>query len=299
MKRLLYFIFFLFLIMLFLCYPAKCISYGENGLLLWFHRMLPTLFPFMVITGVLIRLNLTAFFPSANTYVTAVGFLCGFPLGAYTAAAMYQEGQISRKEAQYLISYTNNLGPVFFLSYILPAYHISNKIPFLIGMYGIPLLYGFLLRHTIYKDCTFAKLPKGQSCPLAAAIDASVSNSITAITKLGGYMILMQTLYILPELFMQLLEKHLFLSPQMQRLIPSVLCCLLEITGGVSSMTVYSPLWILLLLPIGGISCILQTGSIISQTDLSLAPYLVHKLLQTILSAFYYVALIALGFLPV
>ena len=39
--------------------PSQCLSLALNGLNLWFERMIPTLFPFMVLSGVIIRMNLT------------------------------------------------------------------------------------------------------------------------------------------------------------------------------------------------------------------------------------------------
>lgn len=297
MKRLLSFLFLLFLIILFLTNPSKCIAYGETGLLLWFHKMLPTLFPFMVISGIIVRLNLYSYFPSLSSYVILVGFLCGFPMGAYTAASMYQEKQISDKEAQYLISFTNNLGPAFFLSYLLPSFSVKNCLPFLLGMYGIPLLYGLLLRYTAYSSCCFNRTLHEESRNLSVAIDASVTSSITSITKLGGYMILLQTLYLLPELLLNLLRKVAPISPQICSFLQAFFCCALEITGGIPSMTAYSPFFVLILLPFGGISCILQTGSILSQSGLSLTPYLFHKLIQTMLCVIYYAFLSVSGFL--
>ena len=42
-----------------LAFPAQCLSLALNGLNLWFERMIPTLFPFMVLSGIIIRMNLT------------------------------------------------------------------------------------------------------------------------------------------------------------------------------------------------------------------------------------------------
>lgn len=298
MKRLFYFIFFLFLLFLLLRYPVACISYGKKGLLLWFYKMLPTLFPFMVITGILVRLNLTSYFPSLSIYVILMGFLCGFPLGAYTAVTMYRENQISNEEAQYLISFTNNLGPAFFLSYVLPTFHLTSILPFLIGMYGIPLFYGFILRYTKYKNCMFSKQTQKGTGSLPVAIDSSITDSITAITKLGGYMILLETLYIVPELFTGLLNRWFPFLNSFLNFLQAFLCCSLEITGGISYMQSFSPVWTLCLLPLGGFSCLLQAGSILSQAKLPIFPYLRHKIIQTLLSVFYYAFLIFLGFLP-
>ena len=77
-----------------LLFPADCLSFALKGLNLWFERMIPTLFPFMVLSGVIIRMDLTdAFVKMLNpilgglfrirpacVYGMLVGFLCGFPM---------------------------------------------------------------------------------------------------------------------------------------------------------------------------------------------------------------------------
>ncbi|MDE5950529.1 MAG: hypothetical protein K2H12_02985 [Acetatifactor sp.] len=65
---------------------------------------------------------------------------------------------------------------------------------------------------------------------------------------------------------------------------------LLEITGGLHRLGQSCPLYSLLLLPFGGLSCIAQTYSMIHDTDLPLGEYVIHKLLLTALTVIYYLA---------
>ncbi len=118
---------------------------------------------------------------------------------------------------------------------------------------------------TTYKSCAFQKLPSGSHVSLLNAIDASIQQAIMSITKLGGYLILLQTLYILPELLIRLLGRFPFVFRLPLPFLNAFLCCLLEITGGISKMNTYPPLWVLVLLPLGGLSFILQAGSILKK----------------------------------
>lgn len=296
MKRFFSFLFFMFLAVCILTEPTACIGYAKDALLLWFLKILPTLFPFMVISGIIIRMNLTSYFPSASAYGILVGFFCGFPMGALTACTMYEEKQITQKEAEYLCAFTNNMGPVYFCSYVLLTLGITNKLPYLIAMYGIPLLYGLVLRKITYKSCAFQKLPSGCHVSLLNAIDASIQQAIMSITKLGGYLILLQTLYILPELLIRLLGRFPFVFRLPLPFLNAFLCCLLEITGGIAKMSDYPPLYVLTLLPLGGLSFILQAGSILKNAGLSLPVYLLHKLIQTVLIFAFYAVIIHAGF---
>ncbi len=316
-----------------LTFPADCLTFALNGLNLWFERMIPTLFPFMVLSGMMIRMNLTDSFvkvlnpilgrlfrlKSSCIYGMVIGFLCGFPMGAHVTAQLYEKKQISRAEASLLLAFCNNIGPVYFLSFVLPTLSIEKAVPFLFGMYGLPFFYGLFLRYTVYQDIDCVHLQTSQlhkrhgslkggallsSCPgslpaqpavnLLAALDESVFHSLYSIAKLGGYMIFFNLLFIVPTLaaeFLHLPESH-------SGLLVGITGCLLEITGGIRTLGDKAPFLVLCILPFGGVSCIAQTYSMIKNTNLSIAEYVMHKMILTAITVFYYLLGVKLSFLP-
>lgn len=222
-------------------------------------------------------------------YAVIIGFLCGFPMGAKTVAELYSCKKLSRQEASYLLAFCNNIGPVYFIGFVLPTlglptFGLGQKTPYLFGMYGLPLLYGIFLRYTVYRGKIAVLHPApGTASPLSLldTLDDAILSGLYSISKLGGYMILFNLLNLVP---------HIFLKP-----VPitgtdssSLINCLLEITSGISRVGDAAPLPVLLLLPFGGFSCIAQTYSMIKETDLSLRDYLFHKLVLTMLTAVYY-----------
>ncbi|MCL2718428.1 MAG: hypothetical protein FWE14_06575 [Lachnospiraceae bacterium] len=172
MKKVFYSLIFLLLTALLLAYPRECLQFALNGLNLWFQKMVPTLFPFMILSGMMIRMNLTdklmmVFNPflkplfclrPAPLYAIAAGFLCGFPMGARIVADLYERRQITKNEANYLLSFVNNIGPVYFISFALLLLNLTPSTVLLFGMYGIPLCYGLFLRYTFYRDKKASKL---------------------------------------------------------------------------------------------------------------------------------------------
>ena len=108
---------------------------------------------------------------------------------------------------------------------------------------------------------------------LPDALDEAITAAGRSILQLGGYMIFFNLLNLLPRL---LLPDSTWCAP------------LLEISGGLKLLGSQSPLYVLLLLPAGGLSCIAQTGSCIRNTGLSLGKYVYHKLVQTVLTALFY-----------
>ena len=106
------------------------------------------------------------------------------------------------------------------------------------------------------------------------AVDDSVKTSLQSILSLGGYMILFNLLNLLP---------HMLLGRA-----PVLLAPILEITGGLSMLDSSLPLYSLLVLSFGGLSCIAQTYSCIGHTDLSVTDYIRHKVVLTVGNALFY-----------
>lgn len=288
----LYTLFFIILTYCILSHSDSSIYYAVLGLELWFDKMIPALFPFMILSGIMIRLQLTENFVvfihpfigrlfrvSKNaSYAMLMGFLCGFPMGAKTVADLYSRKGITGKEAEFLLAFCNNIGPVYFAGFVLPLLQRKLVLPYLLGMYAIPMLYGLLLRYTVYRNAitqvALTDTDKAQAPPLLQAVDESITSAVQSILTLGGYMILFNLLNLLP---------HILLGQP-----PRILAPLFEISGGLYLLQERAPLYTLLLLPFGGLSCIAQTNSCIKQTDLSIANYTLHKLVLTGFTAVYY-----------
>lgn len=149
-----------------LTHSQLSLAYAGMGLELWFRNMIPSLLPFMILSGIMIRMNLTEkasmiLFPVIRPiyrvrknvcYAMLIGFLCGFPMGAKTVDDLYARGMVTKREAEYLLAFCNNIGPVYFCSFVLPLLNRQAVLPYLFGMYGIPLLYGLALRGSLYRD---------------------------------------------------------------------------------------------------------------------------------------------------
>ena len=210
---------------------------------------------------------------------------------------------IDRREAEYLLAFCNNIGPVYFCSFVLPLLGRRLVWPYLFGMYGIPLLYGMALRYTRFRDIPLPgkNLPLpgeegGRPAALVAcedksglaesrsaarfweklleAVDGSVQASVRSMLSLGGYMILFNLLNLIP---------HLLFGRPVAPLSP-----LLEITGGLKLLGDAFPLYSLLALSFGGLSCIAQTYSCIGDSDLSISDYILHKVVLTLLCGLFY-----------
>lgn len=297
--------------------------FAFNGLHLWFQKMIPALLPFMILSGLMVRLELTdqlaslvhpILFPVFRvkkklTYVILTGFLCGFPMGAKVTAELYERRQINKEEAEYLLAFCNNIGPVYFISFVLPLLNRQLVLPYMIGMYLIPFVYGIVLRHTKYRNTiqfhsfdekaiiqnerAMKQNKDNQLLHVMEQLNDSIYASLKSISILGGYMIFFNLLNIITTSLAKLM---LHLTPYSMQIsygiilkkVPLLLAPILEITGGLGMLGDTLLLEPFLILPFGGLCCLAQTFYILSETDLSVTLYLKNKLFLSILTAFYY-----------
>ncbi len=309
----------LFLLLL-LTNPVNSVSLVMTGLTTWYYNMIPSLFPFMVLSGFLLRTGLSyriskicypllgkVFQLSPDCiYVMIMGFLCGFPMGASITADSFKLQKITKREANLLLSFCNNIGPIYFISFVsasCPFYPIKITMSI---MYLVPLVYGLILRYTAFKDIPpyFAKRKDTILIPMASytaspniytkiplqppqylkSFQEAMQKGIISICMLGGYMVIFNVLQ-LP------FYNSFYQLPQ------TALCImkgLLEINSGITAIQPFSHLYSIvytIFLPFCGVCCLFQTYAMIKDTSLSLYNYIVHKLAQTVITFFLYVFL--------
>lgn len=299
---------YLLLIIIILSHPDDTFQYAYEGLYQWAAKMVPTLFPFMMISSIMVYSGadlelgnmLNRFlkkifrYSSYGLYAIFMGFFCGFPMGAKVVSELFEKNKIDRSEADTLLAFCNNIGPAYFMGIIIPILHESGyhtTAPFVFGMYGVPALYGIILGHIhsrasktqdIYDSAAINPSSCVHKFSLATTLKQSCIDNTQALIILGGYITFTNAFRIFLD-FMPLSTNS-----------KNVLSSFLEIIGGVRSIytTTLMPnqkvFWIMTALCFGGISCILQTSSFLEKSGLSVFYYLKHKIIITVISAIYY-----------
>ena len=299
-KKIMYSGFTITLFLFLLFYPISAVNAAKQGLQLWFYTVLPTLLPFIILSTIirkmqLVRLITVLFSPITkrllhisdnSTYVMLIGFLCGYPMGAKMTGDFVRDGELSVEEGQYMLLFTNNVSPIFVISFLAKdSLHCSELLPFLLGViYGVPLLTAFVLNPFNRCKCkTIDLIHKGKLKEKASfswnVIDESIENGLVTITKLGGYMIL----FAIITCMLSLLPVSGWC-----KLVINSLCEITWGIGSVSAAEITLSQKLLLLLPavcFGGISCIAQTNSMIQGTQLSIRKYILAKAMQFVLAA--------------
>lgn len=110
-----------------LCLPRTSLEYMSDALKLCATRLIPSLFPFMIISDMLISGSVQIPLKSAITkfigymfgtsedgsFAVLLGLLCGFPIGAKSALRLYGENRISHAELCHVMSFCNIPSPAF------------------------------------------------------------------------------------------------------------------------------------------------------------------------------------------
>ena len=281
----------LFLAMLFS--PKAVFEGAESGLLLWFQVVFPTLFPFMLVSGLMLsggglvvisrifgRLFSTLFATSPNgSFAVIAGFLCGYPMGAKVSADLVRSGRISWDEGAYLLSFCNNTSPIFIMNFIVWKTFDREElmIPTLLILIGVPAFLSLFFRRFYLKGRK--KFPdlsdkKKNNVKLLnfEMLDSCLADSFESIVKVGLYIIFFSILIALPG---KLSAGH----PLLAGILPA-----LEMTNGIlmihkaaPDLTVSYPL-ILGLTSFGGFCSAAQTKCMLKAASLPILPYIIQKL---------------------
>ena len=284
-------------VLLFVLFPDISSKGAENGLLLWFNVIIPSLCPFMIISTMLIKLDVTScisnmFYPMFHKvfklskngcYPAITGMLSGYPLGAKTVADMYKTGAFSKSEAQYIISFCNNASPMFMLEYTgIKCLGLKQPAIMLVIIYMSAFINAFFERNKM-EGAVNNKPGSGglrKRYPLIEALDESILSSAITLVKVGGYIILF-------SIFTGILQNFVISS----EIIKIAGAGILEITTGCKVLADTGlPLYIKCILAsafcaFGGLSSVAQTSSTLIGTGLSNRKYVFAKFRQSVIAA--------------
>lgn len=288
----------LFLFVWMLISPYQVFLGAKNGLLLWYQTILPTLLPFSVISNILIETGslyyisnavgplLRPFFrvSPAGVFAVVIGFLCGYPLGAKVVGQLYMNDFITKEEAEYLLSFCNNVSPIFLTNYVVMSVLRRNDLllSVLLIMIGAPIFCSFIFRNI---GSTHSHTSKKETAIQVKSFHLStfhkcLMDGCEMMVYLGGYIIAFSILF-------TLLSK-LTNIPIFTYLLP-----FLEVTNGIAAIQTF-PLtfsqkfiFTLAISAFGGICAIFQTQMVLSKTTLSMPKYVIKKLVTMMVTSLF------------
>lgn len=292
-----------FCFLLILRNSSAAIRYMGRGLTLCAQTVIPSLFPFMVISELLVssgagealgrlfsRMMRRLFgLSGAGASAVFLGSLCGFPVGARTAVSLLDRNVISRKECQHLLTFVSNPSSAFLISAVGLSLFGSRRLGVILYcvVLGCGFLVGFLARFLMGRGKEPAEHPHFPSglrsdgiASLPTALAGAISSSTSAMLTVCAYVV-----------FFSAVTGALEWIAEGRGAVGStgylLLCGLLEMTGGISRAASLPGEWGVILTAAfagwSGISVHCQVMTLCGGRGLSFRPYLLAKAAQGLL----------------
>lgn len=318
-KNIIPIMFLLFTICL-IIFSKSNIQAVKSSLSIWVNNVIPSLLPFFIATELLNHTNIPRIIgnmfnkimrplfnvPGIGAYALFMGIISGYPVGAKIITNFRNENLCTKEEAERLITFTNNSGPLFILGTVGITLFYDSWVGLLLlcthilACISVGIIFRFWKKNikekrnidTLSSDISFNSLGE--------ILSKSILSAINSVLLIGGFIVLfgiifsiLQKAHILSILKVPLIPIFNLLKINTNFIIP-ILTGFLELTNGVTAISTIASknlginvITSAFLLGFGGISIMLQVLSIISKSDISIKPYILGKILQGTLASFY------------
>lgn len=297
-----------------IAYPGEAVDAAGNGVELCLNVILPSLFPFFVLSTLCVELGMIHMLgklteplmrplfrvSGACAGAFLLGIVGGYPVGARTAIAMYQKGECPKQEAERLLSFCNNSGPAFILGVVGAGIFSSSAVG--LWLYGAhvlsSVLVGILFRFYGKESPASVKIKKmhpESSFPNAFtdSVKTAFSGTLNICAFVIFFTVLIRMLFLTGIItglagFTGWLLRDLGVDA---RAVESILTGIIEMTSGVWSLrdmaaSLGSKLCMAaFILGWAGLSVHCQVLSFIGSSGLSTKTYFFGKLLHGLISA--------------
>lgn len=305
-------------------FPAQAAEAAKDGLLLCYNVIIPSLFPFFVLSTLVVELGLVSYLgrllsplmrplfrvPGEGATALALGFVGGYPVGARTTLSLYEKGLCTKTEAERMLAFCNNSGPAFILGVVGIGIFSNGRTGLLLYLAHaaasvcVGILFRFY-RGTDQKRPSAAALPRFEAPRLTAAFTGSVKTSFLSTLNICAFVVFFTVLIRLLTLTGAIPALGRLLAPAMARLgLPPqfgthLITGLVELSSGVWTLSgsgngagrlelaAFMLGW-------AGLSVHCQVLSFVGGSGLSVRPYFLGKLLHGGLSALFTAGLLRL-----
>ena len=310
-------------------FPEQALEASIRGLNMWWEIVFPSLLPFFIISELLISFGVVAFIgvlleplmrplfkvPGVGGFVWAMGMASGYPSGAKLTARLRKEKQITKIEAERLVSFTNSSNPLFIFGAVSIGFFQNPSLGIMLALahYAGNFFVGLLMRFyggsetkeerskrislkTALRELHRTRIREKR--PFGKLLGDAVISSIETLLMIGGFIILFSVinklLFIIgiTDIIAHLVGYILtlftipidFSLPLISGLFEITLGS--QMTSGVQNVTLLQQAIITsFILGFSGLSVQAQAASILAQTDIRFAPYFFARIMHGIIAS--------------
>lgn len=297
MKKRIFHIIVILLVALILFRTEYIIKYAKDSMNICYEFIIPALFPFFVCSSLLIYSGFGTVLAKASQKIMrplfniapsgsaafVLGIISGFPLGAITAVQLYRSGNISKSEAERLLVFCNNSGPLFIIGSI--GVSVYGKPVWGAMLYGIHIISSVIVgiifrfynkkKHTApptHLNTIELTLPE----VFSKALTESAKNIITVCFSI---------------IFFSTISRMLLVNTNLPDFLDALVSGIFEFSTGtlktsLLNRSVYEKLILTsFIVGFSGLCVHIQVMTVTSGSGLSLKPYILGKILHGAVSA--------------
>lgn len=266
--------------------------------------------------------------PGSGSFVMAMGLASGFPIGAVLTAELRAQNLCNRVEAERLLSFTNTADPLFMIGAVAVGMLGCPQVglTIMLAHYLSSLTLGLLMRFYRQKEAATAERlpPRGRLLsralqalvearerdgrPLGRLMGEAIHKSIETLLLVGGFIILLAVLIRILDLMgaVAFLGRGVTVFLKLVGLSPALAAPLVSglfeidlgcqaVAGAAGVAMGEKVIAVGMIIAWSGLSVHFQVASIISNTDLRLAPYLAARVIHAFIAGLFTVFLLGPG----
>ena len=322
------FILYLFFLVLF---AKSNFNAAKKGITLWANNVVPSLFPFFVAVELLKHTNLIYFLsikldkymkpifnlPGVASFPFVMGLISGYPVGAKIVSDLYSNNLCTQKEAERMLAFTNNSGPLFIIGTVGCSFYSNTSIGILLlishilSSICVGIILGIISRIKSATNKFTANSRQSASvnnfssllqddikiADLGGILGSAIVSAIKSILMIGGFVTIFSVILSILNntkiltIISYFISNIFHINPDY---IVGLLTGFLEFTNGLYKISTINNKMLSInlilssfIIGFGGISVTLQVLNIISKNKLSIKTYIFGKLLHGTISALF------------
>ena len=307
-------------------FPNDSLSAAKEGLNIWSTVLIPSLLPFMIGANLIVDLkivDIVGFLINPITkllfnvsgkgaLVFVISTVSGYPIGSKLAAELRLNNEISKGEAQRLVSFCSTSGPLFIIGSVATGMFKNSSIGYLMILchYLGSLSVGILFRN--YKKENLLNSSSSLKNNIKNIIESknsdnkgffvlfgdAIHNGVNTLLMVGGFVIVFSVIFKVLSLFniIALISNLLYIPLSLlgvtKNLCYAFISGLFEMTIGCNNIASISDAPEIIkvtlcsfLIGFSGLSILAQCSNFLAKTDIDINMYILSKFLHGVIAS--------------
>lgn len=307
-------------------FPNDSLSAAKEGLNIWSTVLIPSLLPFMIGANLIVDLkivDIVGFLINPITkllfnvsgkgaLVFVISTVSGYPIGSKLAAELRLNNEISKGEAQRLVSFCSTSGPLFIIGSVATGMFKNSSIGYLMILchYLGSLSVGILFRN--YKKENLLNSSSSLKNNIKNIIESknsdnkgffvlfgdAIHNGVNTLLMVGGFVIVFSVIFKVLSLFniISLISNLLYIPLSLlgvtKNLCYAFISGLFEMTIGCNNIASISDAPEIIkvtlcsfLIGFSGLSILAQCSNFLAKTDIDINMYILSKFLHGVIAS--------------